>query len=182
MSQADPAWSVHLGTALETRVLLELGRLRPGDPWPLPRALTELGRLGAVRDRPPRTLGSGRGMPLLSAQQLLWSGCAIQLECRGDGAGAEAALELPSWDELVDAAAGEDAVWELIDTFAAAVDGTAGVITDGEAALPADVGGGWLGALRRHVGVLVAAGELDPGPAGCRYRVLPRSGLEVVLR
>jgi hypothetical protein len=56
------------------------------------------------------------------------------------------------------------------------------VIADGEAPLPGGGAGGWTGALRRHIGVLVTPGTFEPGPHGCRYRLLPRSGLEVLLR
>jgi hypothetical protein len=179
-----PPWTVHLGTALETRIHLGLRSRRPGAPWPLPRAITELVRLGAVRDDAPRTLGRGRGMPLLSAQALSWHGLPVYVEVRGeDGAGIEAVLELPSWDEMIVAAPDEDAVWELVDVFAAAVEGGSGVIADGEAPLLAEVlADDSRSALRRHIGVLVAEGSLDPGSAASGYRVLPRSGLEVLLR
>lgn len=178
-----PAWSVHLCTALETRVHLALPPRRAADPWPLPRALTELARMGAVRTEAPRTLGRGRGMPLLAAQQLSWCGVGVHVEMRGAQTGVEVVVELPAWDELVTAVSDEAEVWELVDVAAAAVDAVCGVIADGEAPLHAHPhGDAWRAALRRHVGVLVAEGSLDAGAAACSYRVLPRSGLEVLIR
>lgn len=181
---AAPPWSIHLGSALETRFHFGLPRWRASDPWPLPRALTELSRLGALRTEAPRTLGSGRGMPLLSAQSLSWCGLAVYAEMRGDAAsGVEALLELPSWDDLVAGAPDEDSVWDLVDVVAAALAAGSGVIADGAAPLLAEVrGDDWRGALRRHLGVLVAEASVDPGAAASSYRVLPRSGLEVLLR
>jgi len=178
-------WAVHLGTADQTwvRLILETG---PNDPWPLPRALTELGGIGVRRQGPPRTLGRGHGMPLLSSQELRWSGCELYIEVAGDGrGGVEAGLSLPSWDELVDAVAAEDAVWELVDAAAAALDAGWGAIGDGAAlaslrrpATPAE----WLAVLDRHLGVLVPEGEGVGGAVACRYRTLPLAGLDVLLR
>jgi hypothetical protein len=179
------SFSVHLGSADTTRIHLGPGPRRRTDPWPLPRALTELAAVGAVRTQAPRTLGSGRGMPLLSAQDLTWSGRTVHLDVRGDDddrLGVEAFLELPAWDELVAAGVSEESVWELVDVAAAALGATAGVIADGEAPLPGEPCADVVAALRRHLGVLVPEGTPDPGPVACRYRTLPRCGLEVLLR
>jgi len=126
-------------------------------------------------------------VPLLTSQWLSWSGCELYVEAvhPRDGGPAEAALALPPWDELVGHVVAEDLVWELIDTFAAAVGGTCGAIVDGEAlspeppCRPAD----WRAWMRRHLAVLVPAGEAATlEQLGCAYCTLPQSGLSVLVR
>ncbi len=171
-------WSVHLPTAGETCVRLRLRPRGERDPWPFTLAVTELGRLGAEGEGRFRSLGSGRGEPLLASQELRWRDCPVHLETLRTADGErEAALALPSWDEICEQSSASEAdFWELVDGFAAAVDAEHGAIVDGEPlAGPA---------IEEHVAVLVAqhgAAELT-GWRAARYRDLPRSGLAVLLR
>ena len=109
-------WSIHLPTADETCIRL---RLRPRDeraPWPFSLALTELARLGAAGEGRFRALGSGHGEPLLASHELSWRRCALHVETVATRDGSrEAALALPSWDELCEQSeATEDEFWELL--------------------------------------------------------------------
>lgn len=178
------AWSIHLPTADETCVRLRLRPRTERDPWPFSLALTELGRLGAEGEGRFRALGSGHGEPLIASHELRWRDCPVHIETLHSRDGTrEAALALPSWDELCEeSAATEEDFWELVDGFAAAVDAAHGAIVDGEplAAAPQPTAD----ALDRHLAVLVrepAAAELT-GWRAARYRDLPRSGLAVLLR
>jgi hypothetical protein len=178
-----PRWRVHLPTAGETRVRA-VSRVDPGAPWPSSRALAALLRAGAVRSGPPRSLGAGRGLPLIASQPVRWAGMEIEVECLVQGPGAvECNLVAPPWDELVAAEATEEAWWELVDGMLAAVDARHGAIVDGEAVALDEPSPATLRArLRRHLGLLVGA-ELvaAAGAAACAYRALPASGLLVLL-
>ena len=179
-----PAWAVHLPTALETRVRV-WAMHDPGAPWPSARALSALVAGGAGRDGPPRTAGAGRGLPLLAAQRLHWCGLGLEIEFHaGRDARVECNLIAPSWDELAAAPTDEDAWWELVDAFCAAVDARHGAVVDGEAVDPQEpTAAGVASRLRRHLGLLVPE-RLVPtvGAAADAYRVLPRSGLTLLLR
>jgi hypothetical protein len=176
------AWSVHLPTAGETCIRLRLRPRHERDPWAFSLAITELARQGAAAEERFRALGSGRGEPLLASQELRWRSCPVHVETllARDGT-REAALALPSWDELCDcAAATEDDFWALVDGFAAAVDAEHGAIVDGEPleAPPRPLG------IDRHLAVLVPAVSVDSIEdwRAARYRDLSRSGLAVLLR
>jgi hypothetical protein len=161
------AWSVHLPTAGETRVRLHLRPREPHDPWPLTLALTELAGHGVGKDGRFRSLGAGRGEPLLASQELTWRGLPLHLETTlGRDQSREVTLELPAWDELTaNPEATEDDLWDLLDALAAAVDAHHGSIDDDLALL------------------VPAAQAADPGPQrAAHYRDLPRSGLTVLLR
>jgi hypothetical protein len=177
-------WRVHLPTALETRVRV-VGRHDPGAPWPSARALGAALAAGAARSGPPRTVGGGRGLPLITGQPLRWAGVDLELECVADRCGVvECDLVAPPWDELVTAAAGEEEWWELVDAVLAAVDARHGAVVDGEALDPADPSPALLRVrLRRHLGVLVPEHlAADAGTGAVAYRSLPRSGLVLLLR
>ena len=151
------AWAVHLPTAGETCVRLRLRARSDGDPWPFALAVTELQALGAQPAERFRSLGAGRGEPVVASQEFRWRGCAMSIETIRTRDGREATLTLPSWDELAARSdLGEDHVWDLVDGLAAAVDAEGGAIED-------------VALLQRH-------------PAAASYRHLPRSGLSVVLR
>jgi hypothetical protein len=186
MHAADPrldtsarrAWSVHLPTTDETCIRLRLRPRGERDPWPFSLAITELAQQGAVGEERFRALGSGHGEPLLASQELRWLGCPLHVETllTRDGT-REAALALPSWDELAATEATEDGFWALVDGFAAAVDAEHGAIVDGEPleAIPG---------IENHLAVLLpeAAAAQHAGWRAARYRDLPRSGLAVILR
>jgi len=172
-------WSVHLPTADETCVRLRLRPRGERDPWPFSLAITELGRLGAAGEGRFRAVGSGHGEPLVASHELRWRDCPVHLETlRAADGSREAAISLPSWDELTDQAdAGEEDFWELVDAFAAAVDAERGAIVDGEP-LGAEPGIG------DHLALLLppAAARDLRGWRAARYRELPRSGLTVLIR
>ena len=177
-------WRVHLPTALETRVRA-VGRADHRDPWPSARALDALLAAGAVRAGPPRAVGAGAGPPLIASQQLRWEGVEVEVECVAMAEGVvESNLVAPPWDELARSAAGEEAWWELVDAFLAAVDARHGALVDGEAVELEDPNPATLHArLRRHLALLVP--EWLAGAAGAAadvYRTLPHSGLVVLLR
>jgi len=178
---AVSTWSVHLPTADETCVRLRLRPRDERDPWPFSLALTELARLGAVGEERFRAVGSGRGEPLIASQELRWRSCALHVETLATRDGTrEAALALPSWDELCERSeATEEDFWELVDAFAAAVDAEHGAIVDGEALASAGPP-----AIEDHVAVLLPTGAAahQSGSRSARYRDLPRSGLSVLLR
>ena len=184
IAAVSPSWGVHLPTAVETRVRTHTW-VDPGAPWPSSRAVAALQGAGAVRSGPPRSAGSGRGLPLVAAQSLRWAGVDLEVECLVAGRGVvESNLVAPPWDELVIAEATEEAWWELVDGFLAAVDARCGAVVDGEAVdlevpSPATLRT-WL---RRHVGILVDE-ELAcvAGSDACIYRRLEASGLVVLLR
>jgi hypothetical protein len=175
------AWSIHLPTADQTCIRLRLRPRDARDPWPFSLALTELARLGAAGEGRFRALGSGHGEPLIASHELSWRRCPLHIETLASNDGSrEAALALPSWDELCELSdATEDDFWDLVDGFAAAVDAEHGAIVDGEPLPPAGPP-----AIEHHVAVLIpthAAGHPDPRRAA-HYRDLPRSGLSVLLR
>lgn len=174
------AWSVHLPTADETCVRLRLRPRGERDPWPFSLALTELARLGAVGEGRFRAVGSGHGEPLIASHELQWHRCPLHVETLATRDGTrEAALALPSWDELCEHSdATEDDFWALVDGFAAAVDAEHGAIVDGEA-LPATTP-----VIEDHLAVLLPTGAATPRETwrAAPYRELPRSGLSVVLR
>ena len=181
------AWKVHLPTAVETAIRVDLGPQRPEDPWPISRALAELAAHGMARSEQRRALGSGRGMPILATQGLRWQGCDFELEMLHHVAArrGEAALIGPPWDDLVLTGGNEDDWWQLVDVFANAVQARHGAVVDGE---PIDLDEAvdeseWRRRLRRHVALLVPS-EAVPclGAAADAYHVLPLSGLTVVLR
>lgn len=182
MSTVLLPWRIHLPTADQTCVRVVLRPRGERDPWPFSLALTALQRLGATAEARFRSLGAGRGEPLLASQELAWRGVPLLLETDR----REAALSLPCWDELADSEATEEDFWELVDAFAAAVDAAHGALGDGEALgleAPGDAA-----ALRRALGahhaLLVGAGCDAPGAGwlAAAYRELPLSGLTVLLR
>lgn len=171
----SPAWRVHIGTAGVTSVRFALAPLRDDDPWPLSRVVAEVTAAGATRADRPHGAGSGRGIPIIHRHAMDWHGCELHLEAHRVTGAAEVAMELPSWDELTEHVDNEAAVWDLIDTVAAACDAHWGALGDGEALGDAPD-------LRRHTGVLVP--ERNSGAFGMThpYTLLPRSGLVVLLR
>ncbi len=182
---AVPAWSVHLPTVDATVVRLALRPRGDRDPWPFTQALTEIARLGATGRERFRSLGAGRGQPLLASQELEWRGCELHVET----AGAEATLELPPWDELTQSQATEEDLWDLVDTLAAATGASHGAIGDGEALRlePPTTQRALASAVARHPALLLPPGTAAavaglPLATVALYRELPRSGLEVLLR
>jgi hypothetical protein len=176
-----PAWAVHLPTTDTTCVRLALPRRTGHEPWPFTLAVTELTRLGATPVERFRSLGAGRGDPLIASQDLTWQGHPLRLEAvtLRDGA-AEVALDLPPWDELTAGEATEAMLWDLVDALAAAVDARHGAIGDGEPLSPLDP---LDAALRRHLVVLAPAVlASSAGWLAADYLELPRSGLHVLLR
>jgi hypothetical protein len=184
--EAPGAWRVHIPTVGETCVRLRCEGEAGTGPWPLSRALAELGRLGLRPTERFRSLGRGKGQPLLHSQEASWRGLGVHLESTltEGGRTVEAALALPGMDEVVQSA-DEPSWWELADTFAAAVGGRHGALTDGEPVEMEAAGGEaeWRRRLGRHLGLLVperAAAAIAPW--GDLYTRLPMSGLTVVLR
>ena len=180
------AWRVHIPTADESCARVRCRDPGEGAPWPLPRALVELGRLGLRPTERFRSLGSGRGRPIIHSQEAEWRGLAVHLESLVTRAGgvAEAALALPGMDEVVERV-DEPSWWELIDTFAAAVDAVHGALVDGEAVElePPSDAAGWRRRIGDHVGLLVPdAVGTGWGPSGAVYTSLPVSRLAVILR
>ena len=170
-----PSWRVHIGTAGVTCVRFAAGQLRDADPWPLSRAVADAMSVGATRGDRPHAVGSGRGVPIIHRQEMRWEGCDLHLEAQHVGGLAEVSMELPAWDELTDRIADEDAVWELVDTVAAACDARWGALGDGEAL-------GHAPDLRRHAGVLVQERDRHAFGITHTYAVLPKSALHVLLR
>ena len=175
MTIARPSWRVHIGTAGVTCVRFAAGTLRDTDPWPLSRVVAEAVSLGATRGDRPHAVGSGRGVPIIHRQEMRWRGCDLHLEAQHVGGFAEVCIELPAWDELTERIEDEDAVWDLVDTVAAASDARWGALGDGEALGDAPD-------LRRHAGVLVPERESDAFGITHTYTVLPKSGLCLLLR
>jgi hypothetical protein len=133
-----------------------------------------------------RSLGSGKGRPLLHSQAAEWHGLAVHLESVVTSAGevVEAALALPGMDEVV-LCVDEDQWWELVDAFAAAVDATHGALVDGEPVelTPAGTELGWRRRIGDHFGLLLPEGtEVAWDGTAAVYTTLPSSGLAVVLR
>jgi hypothetical protein len=183
---AAPLWRVHIPTVEESCVRVRCRGQAGAGPWPLSSALTELGRLGLRATERFRSLGRGRGQPLLHAQEASWRGLDVHLESvvTVGGAVVEAALALPGMDEVV-ARVDEEAWWELVDVFAAAVDAAHGALVDGEPVdlTPAEGPRAWRRRIRDHLALLVPeAVEEAWEPAACLYTTLPASRLQVVLR
>jgi hypothetical protein len=184
LATVSPSWHVHLPTTQETRVRA-MSRVDPGAPWPSSRALAALLGSGAVRSGPPRSVGVGRGLPLLASQPVRWAGMEVEVECVVQGPGmVESNLVAPPWDDLVLGEATEEEWWDLVDGFLAAVDARHGVVADGEALEVEEPSSATLRQrLRRHLGVLVGGGLASAAGAGaCAYRCLPMSGLLLLLR
>jgi len=181
-----PLWRVHIPTVDESCVRVRCRQPAGAGPWPLSIALTELGQLGLRVTERFRSLGTGRGQPLIHAQEASWRGLAVHLESvvTSGGAVVEAALALPGMDEVV-LRVDEDSWWELVDVFAAAVDATHGALVDGEPVdlTPPASSRGWRRRIGDHLALLVPSGT-DAGwaPTGSLYTSLPSSRLEVVLR
>jgi len=182
MSAVLLPWRIHLPTADQTCVRVALRQRGERDPWPFTLALTTLQRLGATAGTRFRSLGAGRGEPLLASQELAWRGCPLLLETDR----REAALTLPSWDEMADSQATEEDFWELVDAFAAAAGAAHGAIGDGEALDPPAPGSSETlrHALGAHHALLVPGGcdGVSPAWLAAPYRELPLSGLTVLLR
>ena len=181
-----PGWRVHIPTADETCVRVRCADPEGGAPWPLPRAMVELGRLGLRPTERFRSLGAGRGRPLLHSQEAEWRGLPVHLESlvTGSGGVVEAALALPGMDEVVERV-DELSWWELLDTFAASVDAVHGALVDGEAVElePAADDASWRRRLGDHLGLLVPESAASGWePLGAVYTSLPVSRLAVVLR
>ncbi|MGD1053974.1 MAG: hypothetical protein ABR950_09130 [Candidatus Dormibacteria bacterium] len=181
-----PAWRVHIPTVEESCIRVRCRQPAGSGPWPLTTALVELARLGLRPTERFRSLGTGRGRPLLHAQEAEWRGLAVHLESvvTAGGEVVEAALALPGMDEVV-LCAGEDEWWELVDAFAAAVDAGHGALVDGEPVelSPAGTALGWRRRAADHLGLLLPEGtEVAWGGMADVYTTLPSSGLEVVLR
>ena len=170
-----PSWRVHVGTAGVTCVRFAAGTLRDADPWPLSRAVADVASLGATRADRPHAVGSGLGVPIIHRQDMRWRGCDLHLEAQRIDGQAEVSLELPAWDELIECIEDEDAVWDLVDTVAAAFGARWGALGDGETL-------GEAPDLRRHVGVLVPERDNESFGITHAYTVLLRSGLVVLLR
>lgn len=181
-----PLWRVHIPTVDESCIRVRCRQPAGAGPWPLSIALTELGRLGLRVSERFRSLGTGRGQPLVHAQEASWRGLAVHLELvvTSGGAVVEAALALPGMDEVV-LRVDEDLWWELVDVFATAVDATHGALVDGEPVdlTPPASPHGWRRRIGDHLALLVPSGT-DAGwaPVGSLYTSLPSSRLEVVLR
>jgi hypothetical protein len=177
---------VHIPTVEESCVRVRCRQSAGGGPWPLTTALVELARLGVRPTERFRSLGTGRGRPLVHAQEAEWRGLSVHLESivTSGGEVVEAALALPGMDEVV-LRVDEEAWWELVDTFTAAVDATHGALVDGEPVdlAPAGTELAWRRRLGDHLGLLLPEGtEVGWGAAACAYITLPSSGLAVILR
>ena len=185
-SGAPPPWRVHIPTVEESCVRVRCRRPAGSGPWPLSSALTELGRLGLRPTERFRSLGRGRGQPLLHSQEAEWRGLDVHLELVVSSGGevVEAALALPGMDEVV-RRVGEDEWWELVDLFAAAVDAAHGALVDGEPLdlEPAGPALDWRRRIGDHLALLLpAALGAESGPAAFAYTTLPASELSVLLR
>ena len=178
-------WRVLLPTVTETVFTFAIPRIA-GAPWPAMPLVAALHDIGfAARER-PRALGRGRGVPLIHEQYLERDGIPLDVTAVGAGEIDEVRLALPAGDELCAGPLDEDSLWEIVDAAAAASHAAHGTVGDGEAtALPGALGAAeWRARLLRHLGLLLPrdlAAEL-PAADVCRYRELPESGLEVLLR
>ena len=183
---AAPAWRVHIPTVEESCIRVRCRQSAGSGPWPLTTALVELARLGVRPTERFRSLGTGRGRPLIHSQEAEWRGLAVHLESvvTSGGEVVEAALALPGMDEVV-LCVDEDPWWELVDAFAAAVDATHGALVDGEPVdlTPAATDAGWRRRIGDHLGLLLPEGtEVEWGCTAVAYATLPSSGLAVILR
>jgi hypothetical protein len=183
---AAPVWRVHIPTVEESCIRVRCRQSAGSGPWPITTALVELGRLGVRPTERFRSLGTGRGRPILHSQEAEWHGLPVHLESvvTSGGEVVEAALALPGMDEVVPRV-DEDSWWELVDAFAAAVDATHGALVDGEPVdlTPAGTELGWRRRIGDHLGLLLPEGtEVEWGCTATLYATLPSSGLVVVLR
>ncbi len=183
---AAPLWRVHIPTVDESCIRVRCRQPAGSGPWPLTTALVELARLGVRPTERFRSLGAGRGRPLIHSQEAEWRGLSVHLELvvTSGGEVVEAALALPGMDEVV-LGVDEDPWWELVDTFAAAVDATHGALVDGEPVdlTPAGTELGWRRRIGDHLGLLLPEGtEVEWGFTAAVYATLPASGLAVILR
>ncbi len=179
------SWRVLIPTADETCVRVRCREPAGKGPWPLSRALVELGHLGLQPEERFRSLGAGRGQPLLQSQEASWHELPVHLESLVTAGGrlVEAALALPAMEELI-ARVDESSWWELVDVFAAACDAAHGAVVDGEPLElePAADAAGWRSRLADHLALLVPGRFADQlPPAGAVYTSLPMSSLTVVL-
>ena len=180
------SWRVHIPAVGETWIRVRCREAAGTGPWPLSRALAELGRMGLRPVDRFRSLGAGRGQPLIHSQEAEWRGLAAHLESTVTVGGAvvEAALSLPGMDEIVPSV-GEDDWWDLVDVFAAAVGAGHGALGDGEPLaprMPADRAG-WRHRIGDHIGLLVPEETgTDWSPLAGAYTPLPTSRLWVLLR
>jgi len=175
------AWTVHIATAGSTTVSFACFRREDRDPWMLGDAVAALLAAGAERIDRPHAAGSGRGIPILHTQRLRLQRCDIELHAVHCASGDdELTLTLPPWDELCNDLDTEDALWEACDLVAEQCSVRAGCIGDGEAFSLGDV----RSMLRRHAGLLLQEAEAREVPAtvAALHRVLPRSGLHLILR
>jgi hypothetical protein len=176
--------SVGLATAGQTVVSLMLRPVGEGDPWPLTRVLTALSAFDVERAGVARALGDRRGIPLIHSQQLRWGEVDVFVEARHGRDGLdELSVELPPWDDVIQAA-GDELAWGFLDTVAAAADARFGSIGDGEPPETEPVDGPAVleRQLRRHLALLLpewTAEDADACGATIR-RQLPSSGLMVV--
>lgn len=186
MIEVRPRWDVSIPTVVETRIVLAAP---PGGPWALSRVLSELAHHGLRPRERFRSLGSGRGVPLVHSQEVSWRGLDAELEAissRDRSQPVEVSLTLPPHRTIVEAEDVSEAdLWGLMDAMAAAVDARHGALVDGE---PLDLrlpegARAWDERFRRHLGLLVpdAVAELWR-PARFPYRALERSRLLLVLR
>jgi hypothetical protein len=183
---AAPVWRVHITTVEESCIRVRCRQSAGSGPWPLTTALVELGRLGLRPTERFRSLGTGRGRPILHSQEAEWHGLPVHLESvvTSGGEVVEAALALPGMDEVVPRV-DEDSWWELVDAFAVAVDATHGALVDGEPVELTPPGSplGWRRRIGDHLGLLVPEGtETAWDCSASVYTTLPSSGLAVVLR
>ncbi|MGA3183599.1 MAG: hypothetical protein ABSE52_03245 [Candidatus Dormibacteria bacterium] len=179
-------WRVHIPTVDESCIRVRCRQPAGSGPWPLTTALVELARLGVRPTERFRSLGTGRGRPLIHSQEAAWRGLPVHLESvvTSGGEVVEAALALPGMDEVV-LCVDEDPWWELVDTFAAAVDATHGALVDGEPVdlTPAGTELGWRRRIGDHLGLLLPDGtKVEWGFTATVYATLPASGLAVILR
>lgn len=175
------AWSLHLGTVSQTAVRGRTGDVDPTAPWPHVLALAALDRLGARRSDRPRSLGAGRGVPVMASQRVRLHGVDLEVEWCATTAGGEVSLVGPPGDELCgDGAVDEATWWDAVDAVCDAAGVRQAVICDEEAPLP---GGDVAALLGRHLGVLVPEWSVpDPCTGASALCVLPRSGLSVLVR
>ncbi len=184
----EPSWSCCLPTTGETT--LSLSVLRTAGPWIGARARASLGgspRVTADLLRERYAVGGGSGPPQIHGEPLIWLGCPVWLEvcAPANEQRAEVTLRLPPWQELSQTVAEAD-LWEVADVLAVDLGSDLGVVDDGATVgFPetVDAQGQALRLLQSHLGVIVPSAALgDLGRDRAPYRVLPRSGLALVLR
>lgn len=184
----EPAWNCCLTTADETTVSLSCP-LEKGGPWLAGRALDVVRAAGEVAPDPSReryVTGTRQGAPLILGEPLLWHGLAATMEaCQAGGERTgEVTFRVPPWPELAGAVP-ESTLWELVDQLAEQLSALCGVVSDGRAVGYPELDRPQQAAMRlqrSHLGVLVPKDWLPfLRPGSNPYRVLPSSGLLVVL-